>query len=131
MTSDIQLKVRRHLEHSEQYFENGQEALGKREVSKAGEMFWGSVTQAFHALAVVRGVDVERHRRLKNFAIHVSNQTGDPYLLAGFESAEILHKGYYDIDVELEDLEAAVPIAKRTIETVRSLIPAELYTSSN
>ncbi len=126
MTSEAATKVRRHLEHSEQYFENGLEALRNEEVSKAGEMLWGSVTQAFHALAAVSGVDVARHRRLKNFVIQVSNETDDPYLLAGFATAEILHKGFYDVDVELADLEAAVPIAKRTVEAVRGLIPSEL-----
>jgi hypothetical protein len=125
MTSELATKVRRHMEHSEQYFENGLEALRNEEVSKAGEMFWGSVTQVFHALAAVRGIDVARHRRLKNFAIQVSSETDDPYLLAGFSTAEILHKGFYDVDVELADLEAAVPIARRTIEAVARLIPQD------
>ena len=125
MAPEAITKVQRHLEHSEQYFDNGLEALRNEEVSKAGEMFWGSVTQTFHALAAVHGVNVARHRGLKNFAIQVSNETDDPYLLAGFSTAEILHKGFYDVDVELADLEAAIPIARRTIEAVRGLIPQE------
>ena len=120
-------KVRRHLEHSAQYYENCREALDKDEVSKAGELLWGSVSQVFHALATVRGVDVQRHRRLKNFAIHVSNETEDPQkTLGGFNSAEILHKGFYDVDVERADLEAGIPIVRYTIDTVSSLIPSDL-----
>jgi hypothetical protein len=80
---DTAAKARRHLEHSSKYFENCREALDKDEVSKAGELLWGSVSQVFHALATVRGVDVQRHRRLKNFAIHVSDETEDPQKRSG------------------------------------------------
>ena len=131
LSPDTAAKVRRHLEHSNQYFENGEEALAKDEVSKAGELFWGSVTQAFHALAVARGVDVQRHRRLKNFAINVSNETGDLQMLGGFLSAEILHKGFYDVDVERTDLEAAIPLARYTIDTVSNMIPGSLREPQN
>ena len=125
-------KVRRHLEHSDQYFENCREALDKNEVSKAGELLWGSVTQVFHALATVRGVDVQRHRRLKNFAIHISNETEDPQkTIGGFLSAEILHKGFYDVDVERIDLEAGIPLIKYTMDTIINLIPAELKESQD
>ena len=126
-TPDTAAKVRRHLEHSDQYFENSQEALAKNEVSKAGELLWGSVAQVFHALATVRGVDVQRHRRLKNFAIHVSNETEDPpKTIGGFLAAEILHKGFHDVDVERTDLEAGIPLARYTIEAVSNLIPGDL-----
>ena len=125
-------KVRRHLEHSGQYFENCREALDKNEVSKAGELLWGSVTQVFHALATVRGVDVQRHRRLKNFAIHISNETEDPQkTIGGFLSAEILHKGFYDVDVERIDLEAGIPLIKYTMDTIINLIPADLKESQD
>ena len=126
-TPETAAKVRRHLEHSSQYFENGLEALAKDEVSKSGEMLWGSVTQAFHALAAARGVDVGRHRSLKNFAIQVSTETEDPLkTIGGFLSAEILHKGFYDVDVEQTDLEAGIPLVRYTIDAVSNMIPGDL-----
>ena len=125
-TSETAAKVRRHLEHCGQYFDTGREALDQNEISKAGELFWGSVTQAFHALAVVRGVDVASHRRLKNFAIQVSNEAGDPNIIGGFMTAEILHKGFYDVDVESADLEAGLPLFRHTIAAVSGLIPGNL-----
>ena len=131
-TPEITAKVRRHLEHSRQYFDNCREALEKDEVSKAGELLWGSVTQVFHALATARGVDVQRHRRLKNFAIQVSNDTEDPdKTMGGFLSAEILHKGFYDVDVERVDLEVGIPIVRYTMETVSQLIPNDIENSRN
>ena len=124
LTPEPAAKVRRHLEHSSQYYENCLEALDKGEVSKAGELLWGSVSQVFHALATVRGIDVQRHRRLKNFAIHVSNETEDPQkTIGGFLSAEILHKGFYDVDVERTDLEAGIPLVTYTMDTINNLIP--------
>ena len=130
LAPDTAAKARRHLDHSSQYFENCREALDRDEVSKAGELLWGSVTQVFHALATVRGVDVQRHRRLKNFAIQVSNETEDPdKTMGGFLSAEILHKGFYDVDVERVDLEAGIPIVRYTMETVSQLIPNDVKNS--
>ena len=127
---EIVAKARRHLEHSSQYFENCREALDKDEVSKAGELLWGSVSQVFHALAAIRGVDVQRHRRLKNFAIQVSSETADPdKTMGGFLSAEILHKGFYDVDVERVDLESGIPIVSYTMETVSRLIPSDVKNS--
>lgn len=130
-TPEIAAKVRRYLEHRDQYFENAQEALAKDEVSKAGELFWGSATQVFHALAAMRGVDVQRHRHLKNFAIYISNQAEDPNIIGGFLAAEILHTGFYDVDVERADLEAAIPLFRYTIDTVSSLIPSDLVESQH
>ena len=131
-TPEIAAKVHRHLEHSRQYFDNCREALDKDEISKAGELLWGSVTQVFHALATVRGVDVQKHRRLKNFAINVSSETEDPQkTIGGFLSAEILHKGFYDVDVDRTDLEAGIPVVRYTIDTVSSLIPSDLTESQN
>ena len=130
LTPDTTAKARKHLEHSVQYFENFREALDKDEVSKAGDLLWGSVTQVFHALATVRGVNVQRHRRLKNFAIQVSNEAEDPdKTVGGFLSAEILHKGFYDVDVERVDLEAGIPIVRYTMDTVSRLIPNDVKNS--
>ena len=130
LAADTLAKAQRHLAHSSQYFDNCREALNKDEVSKAGELLWGSVTQVFHALATIRGVDVQRHRRLKNFAIQVSNETEDPdKTMGGFLSAEILHKGFYDVDVERVDLEAGIPIVRYTMETVSQLIPNDVKNS--
>lgn len=131
ITPEAATKARRHLEHRDQYFENAREALAKDEISKAGELFWGSVTQVFHALATVRGVDVQRHRRLKNFATHISNQAKDPNILGGFLAAEILHTGFYDVDVERADLEAAIPLFRYTIDTVTDLIPDDFRNHRN
>ena len=132
LSPEAAAKVRRHLEHSTQYFENCREALDKDEVAKAGELLWGSVSQVFHALATLRGVDVKRHRRLKNFAIHVSNETEDPdKTIGGFLSAELLHNGFYDVDVERTDLEAGIPVVRYTIDKVSNLIPAEFAESNS
>lgn len=124
-------KVRRHLEHCGQYFDNGREALDKGEVSKAGEMFWGSVTQAFQALASVRGVDVAGQRQLKNFAILVSNEAGDPNIIGGFMAAEILYTGFYDGEAELGDIEAGIPLFRYTIDAVRGMIPGDFMAAGD
>ena len=46
-------------------------------------------------------------------------------------TAEILHKGFYDIDVELTDIQNGVPIARRVIDVVAGLIPEEVNGGSS
>ena len=49
--------------------------------------------------------------------------------MGGFLSAEILHKGFYDVDVERVDLESGIPIVSYTMETVSRLIPSDVKNS--
>ena len=125
MTPQVRDKVLKHVEHSRQYFENGREAFDKQEISKAGELFWGSVTQAFHALAAYRDRTIESHRDLKNFVIQISQEVSDDSLFPTFQIAEILHKGFYDMDVDLYDLESNLPNVEHAIEVVLDLIPGD------
>ncbi len=72
MTTDVLSAIQNHTIHSQQYFENAVSLLEQGEVAKAGELFWGSLAQAFHALAVYQGREVKTHRDLKNLAIQLS-----------------------------------------------------------
>lgn len=70
--------MRRHLEHSRQYLENGLALLQKGEAGKAGELLWGSVTQAVHAVAASRGVALTNHRSLRYFVNQLARELRDP-----------------------------------------------------
>ena len=118
--------VRSHVAHSKQYFDNAIVALQDREPGKAGELLWGSVTQAFHAVAALRQRSVDSHRDLKNFALWVGESTSDPSLRGDFEDTEKLHNNFYDVTHTTEDVADIIPAVNRLISRAFRLLPPEL-----
>ena len=115
--------VANHLLHCRQYMDNALEALGKDEPGKAGEMLWGSIAQAVHAVDAWRGVVIEDHRGLMNFARRIGAEIDDPYFPNNFQSARSLHHNCY-IPVEtVAEVEALLPGIRRAIAQILALLP--------
>ena len=115
--------VENHLLHCRQYMDNALEALGKDEPGKAGEMLWGSITQAVHAVDAWRGPVIEDHRGLMNFVRRMGGEIDDPYFPNNFQSARSLHHNFY-IPVETkEEVEALIPGIGRAIAQILALLP--------
>ena len=119
--------TRNHLFHSRQYMDNALVALDKNEPGKAGEMLWGSVTQAVHAVDAWRGSVIAGHRSLLNFAGTLGRETGDPYFANNFESAKSLHNNFYIPAETREEVEALIPGIQRVINQILSLLPEEVH----
>jgi Archaeal PaREP1/PaREP8 family len=126
MTTDAVLAIQNHAIHSQQYFENAVSLLEQGEAAKAGELFWGSLAQAFRALAVYKGQEVKTHRDLKNLAIQLSRDLQDESVAIDFELAENLHFNFYVVQREIEDIVLVLPAIERLRRRVFSLIPPEL-----
>ena len=123
-------EVRRHLAHSRQYLDNANTALRDGEAGKAGELLWGSVTQAFHALAAFRQRNVATHRGLKNFVIWIGDSTRDSSLRDDFEATEKFHDNFYDVTLTTEDVADIIPTVNRLIDRALRLLPPELLENS-
>jgi hypothetical protein len=126
MTTDVLSAIQNHTIHSQQYFENAVSLLEQGEVAKAGELFWGSLAQAFHALAVYQGREVKTHRDLKNLAIQLSRDLQDESIAIDFELAENLHFNFYVAQREIQDIVLVLPAIERLRRRVFSLIPPEI-----
>ena len=123
-------EVRRHVAHSRQYLNNAFVALQDGEAGKAGELLWGSVTQAFHALAAFRQRNVATHRSLKNFVIWIGDSTRDSSLRGDFEALEKCHDNFYDVTQTTEDVEDIIPTVNRLIDRAFRLLPPEFTEGS-
>ena len=123
--SDIEAS-RNHVFHCRQYMDNALEALGKNEPGKAGELIWGSVTQAVHAVDAWRGPVIDDHRRLMNFARDLGREIGDTAYPNNFRSARSLHQNFY-IPVETrEEIEDLLPGIQQVISQILALLPEEI-----
>ena len=105
---------------------NTLEALGKNEPGKAGELLWGGVTQAVHAVDASRGPVIAGHRSLLNFARNLGREINDENFPNNFISAKSLHDNFYHPELEVEDVEVALPGIQRAISQVLALLPDEV-----
>ena len=118
--------TRNHVFHSRQYMENALEALQKNEPGKAGELIWGSITQAVHAVDAWRGPVIGGHRGLLNFARNIGEEIDDENFPNNFLSAKSLHDNFYHPELEMRDVEVALPGIQRAISQVLALLPGEI-----
>ena len=118
--------ARNHVVHCHQYMDNALEALEKNEPGKAGELLWGSITQAIHAVDAWRGPIVIRHRGLLNFARNLGAEIDDRSFPNNFLSAKSLHDNFYHPELEAADVEFALPGIQRAISQVLALLPEEI-----
>ena len=118
--------ARNHVFHCRQYMDIALEALQKNEPGKAGEMLWGSITQAVHAVDTWRGPVIGGHRGLLNFARNIGGEIDDLNFPNNFLSAKSLHDNFYHPELEVEDVEVALPGIRRAISQVLSLLPEEV-----
>ena len=117
--------ARNHVFHCRQYMDNALEALEKNEPGKAGEMLWGSVTQAVHAVDAWRGPVIDDHRRMMNLAYSLEREIGDPSFRFVLRSASSLHHNFYvPVDTK-EEVERLLPGIQAAIDQILALLPEE------
>ena len=119
--------ARNHLFHCQQYMDNALEALEKNEPGKAGEMLWGSVTQAVHAVDAWRGPVIYDHRSLMNFAYHqIGREINDHAFPISIEAASSLHHNFYMPARTREDVELLIPAIRQAISQTLALLPEKV-----
>jgi hypothetical protein len=106
--------------------DNVLEALQKDEPGKAGEMLWGSIAQAVHAVDAWRGPVIGDHRGLLNFATNLAQEIEDPAYLGIFLGTQRLHDNFYVPEAPKETIEAALPGIRQIIAEVLALLPDEV-----
>ena len=126
MTTDAVASLRRHVIHSRQYLENALLALKDGEAGKAGELLWGSVAQAVHAVAASKNRRLQTHRELKNFVIQLARELADETIKTNFVLAESLHHNFYEVQQEPQDIVLVLPAVHELIQNLLQLIPPEL-----
>ena len=125
MNSDNETDIQRYIEHTRQYLENGLIALQKGEAGKAGELLWGSVAEAAHALAATKNVPLPSHRQLHNFVLNVAEELHDKALAEDFIIAESLHHNYYEVKLDSKDVEIVLPRIRTLVIKLLEFIPPQ------
>ena len=123
--------ARNHVFHCQQYMDNALEALQKNEPGKAGEMLWGSITQAVHAVDAWRGTVIYDHHSMMNFVYHrIGREINDDSFSVSVEAAGSLHHNFYMPARTTEDVELMLPAIGRAIGQILALLPVEARNGS-
>ena len=81
---------------SEIFLAQAWEELERGDLRQASEKGWGAVSQLVRALALVRNMELHRHRDVSAFVDSISAEIGDPTIYRQFSTAESLHANFYE-----------------------------------
>lgn len=126
VNNEVKDSIRKHVQASLEYMENGQLMLQKQEVGKASELLWGGVSQALEALAESRNIRLANHRSLRWFVAELSRETGDKSINNIFYQAEALHSNFHSVDMTAQDVATNVNAIRDLVSKLLSMIPPEL-----
>jgi len=111
---------------ADQYYGNMMEAYSKREYRKASELLWGVITQSIKALASLYQVFWTNHRDFFNFTRQIAKESNDPEYHKLFLDLNVLHKNFYDKEIEEIDFPIYLEKAELFIEKTKGLINKRL-----
>ncbi len=106
------------------YLDNALRFIQLGEAAKAGEFLWGSIAEAFKALAAEKGFLIRTHGDLWKYAREVSRELGDQSLYDAFAIASGLHQNFYESERSVEDIAASAAPIEVAVKKILGLLPA-------
>ena len=110
-----------HWAHSERLMQHAFDELAKGDRIQASEKAWGAMAHTLKAIADERGLIYGRHNQawgvVSAVLADVTNDTHRRFILGGFNTAEILHRNFYDdvhqqerLELELGEVQSALAL---------------------
>ena len=96
--------IKKYMEQSLRYLENGLISLNQGDYDEASEFLWGSIAQAVKAIAATKGMELKTHRELWEFTRELTKEMGDPNIYEAFRTASYLHTNFYEVELGPEEV---------------------------
>lgn len=128
---EAKTRVQKHIRLSTHYMENAFKFIDLREIEKAGEFFWGSMSQALKALAASKEIELRSHNAIRNYAHDLAKTLEDESIWHGFVSAQSLHNNFYETGLMLDDVVARADDIKKAVRRLLDLVPNEFKANGN
>ena len=106
---------------SEKYLDEARELLKKGDLVQASEKFWGATALTIKMLAAKRGLKLEEHGSLWAFVNVLSIKSGDKDIIRFFNTANALHKNFYENEMPKETVEVSAEDIEKLIEKLRRI----------
>lgn len=88
---------------------------------QAGEKLWGSVAEAVRAAAARREIQFRTHAEIWRFVLRLDREYPDKDFYVLFAVADHLHSNFYEDELPVEAVTAAVPKMKELVTRLRSV----------
>jgi hypothetical protein len=122
---DAKVKVEKYAAQSLHYLRNASKFIDTGDSAKASEFLWGSLVEALKALALSKGIRLEKHREIWNYVESLTKELEDKNIYDVFLHANSLHKNFYEFELELKDVRRMAEDIRMTVGKLLSFIPEE------
>jgi len=120
---DAKAKVEKHAGQSRHYLLNASKFIDAGDSEKASEFLWGSIAQALKALALSKGIRLQKHWEIWNYVESLAKELEDRSIYDVFLHADSLHKNFYELELEMKDVRRMAEDVKMTVGKLLSYIP--------
>ena len=120
---DAKAKVEKYAGQSLHYLKNASKSIDVGDSEKASEFLWGSMAEALKALALSRGISLQKHGEIWNYIKSLTKELKDKDIYNVFLHANSLHKNFYELEFEMDDVRRMAEDVRITVGKLLSLIP--------
>ncbi len=114
---------RKYKTQSIHYIENAINCIETGDAQKASDFLWGSVAEALKAVAEVKGIELRSHKSIRDYARELAKEEKDPTIFDVFRKAESLHRNFYELGTELEEVYILSGEVRALVDKLFRLIP--------
>lgn len=102
-------------------FAQAERELAQGDARQAAEKGWGAAAQAVKAVCESRGWDHYSHLLLRRAVDRLADETGDENLVPLFDTAQNLHKNFYEDFYNASEVGNRLPQVRRFIDKLDAL----------
>jgi len=106
---------------SEKYLGEARELLEKGDLVQASEKFWGATALTIKMSAAKKGLKLEEHGSLWAFVSTLSRMSSDEELVRFFGEVNVLHRNFYENEMDKDAVEIIARDAEKLIEKLRGI----------
>ena len=106
---------------SEKYLGEARELLKKGDLVQVSEKFWGATALTIKMLAAKKGLKLEEHGSLWAFVSTLSRMSSDEELVRFFGEVNVLHRNFYENEMDKDAVEIIARDAEKLIEKLRRI----------
>ena len=105
------------------YIENAFSSIEAGDAEKAGEFLWGAMAEALKAMAASKGILLEKHWEIGDYARKLTKELEDKSIWDAFGHASYLHSNFYEAGLSIEEVYIYAEDITATVNKLLSLIP--------
>ena len=112
-----------HAQTAQEFLDVADDEFAAGDMLQGSEKMWGAAAHAVMAVAQQRGWPFGSHGALRTAVRRLSDEFGDPFLIAGFVAAEKFHANFYHDFMEHDaDFELSKDVTRQFVGRVLALM---------